>query len=393
MSDYTKYMFQAANANHIPAKLEGASLMLNKEMQVNHPIAIKWLNELIRRAPHSGFTLNDIFKAYYLLGISYENGYGVRPDQALAFKHYAVASILDGDAKLALAKYFIRGTVVKKNLDSAFLLIYSAYLKDRSQLEEIAQIVATAELINGFEKYLEKQAEYGDSDAYYLLGSNMLDGKIFAYQRLKGLTHLKKAVEMNNPHAILLMGKVLQNGLFGEEKNMEQALIYFERAFYNKSTQKEALKYLVDYEKEQKNYEKAFDYYVMANDYEAAKELLPLLPQSPETESKDLYLKVKDYRKTLSAKDPKTPQLYQERLRMAANAGYPFAVIEYAKLLKDYSKLIQVMEENVRQEDPQYYYELSQYYRAGGEKNTLRNADKALYYLQEAAERFHVPAL
>ena len=78
---------------------------------------------------------------------------------------------------------------------------------------------------------------------------------------------------------------------------------------------------------------------------------------------------------------------------MAANAGYSFAAIEYAKLLKDYSKLIQVMEENVRQEDPQYYYELSQYYRAGGEKNTLRNADRALHYLQEAAERFHVPAL
>ena len=85
----------------------------------------------------------------------------------------------------------------------------------------------------------------------------MLDGKIFAYQRLKGLTHLKKAVEMKNPHAFLLMAKILQNGLFGEEKNMEQALIYFERAFYHKATQKEALKYLVDYEKEQQNYEKA----------------------------------------------------------------------------------------------------------------------------------------
>jgi len=30
---------------------------------------------------------------------------------------------------------------------------------------------------------MEKQASYGDPDAYYFLGSNMLEGKIFAYQK------------------------------------------------------------------------------------------------------------------------------------------------------------------------------------------------------------------
>ncbi len=386
-------MFQAANANHVQAKLEGASLMLNKEMQVNHPIAIKWLNELIRMTPTQNFSLADIFKAYYLLGISYENGYGVRPNQVAAFKHYAMASILNGEARLALAKYFIRGTVVKKDLDAAFLLMYSAYLKDRSLLEDIAQIVATVELVDGFEKYLVKQTEYGDSDAYYLLGSNMLDGKIFAYQRLQGLTYLKKSVEMNNPYAYLLMAKILQEGEFGEEQDVEKAQAYYKRAFYDKRTQKEAVKYLIDYSKEQQDYETVFDYYTAIGDYNAAKEILLLLPPSEETESKDLFLKVKEYQRTLDPQDPKSPQLYQERLRMAANAGYPAAAIEYAKLLKDYAKLIEVMEQNVRDDDPLWCYELSMYYRAGGEANKRRNADRALYYLEKSAEYSYVPAL
>ena len=78
---------------------------------------------------------------------------------------------------------------------------------------------------------------------------------------------------------------------------------------------------------------------------------------------------------------------------MAANAGYPAAKIEYAKLMKDYPELIRVLEENPRYDDPSWNYELSVYYRVGGEKNTLRDAGKALEYLKNAAELNHITAI
>jgi len=120
--------------------LECAALVLNKDMQVHHPIALKWLQDLIIMSPTADFKRDDILHAHYLLGLCYEKGFGVRPDSMLAFKYYAIASITDIDARLALARFFYRGTLFQTNSDLGLFLIYSAYLQNHNIMDQIQDI-------------------------------------------------------------------------------------------------------------------------------------------------------------------------------------------------------------------------------------------------------------
>ena len=71
LNDYNKYMVRAAIQNYTPAKLEGAAIVLNKNMQIHHAQAISWLTELAGMTPSRTYSLEDIYYAYFLLGKSH----------------------------------------------------------------------------------------------------------------------------------------------------------------------------------------------------------------------------------------------------------------------------------------------------------------------------------
>ncbi len=265
-------------------------------MQIHHAQAISWLTELAGMTPSRTYSLEDIYYAYFLLGKSYENGFGVRIDPANAFKNYAIAAIENPAARLALGRFFLRGSnSIPKDTETGYMLIYSAYLKDPSILSDIQQTIVTSDHISGLENFMKKQAELGDSDAYYFLGSNMLDGTIFAYQKNLGMQYLQKALDMKNPYAFFRMAEIYEQGLFGESIDTEQALSLYEQAAGYPQTREKAARRLADFYQQERDYEKAFDYYVMIEDYASAKELLPFFSDSESMGERDLFIRVKDF--------------------------------------------------------------------------------------------------
>jgi len=61
------------------------------------------------------------------------------------------------------------------------------------------------------------------------------------------MKYLKQAAELNCPEAFVMFGDIYRDGLFGQKKDLNTAMEYYERALYSPFTEKKAASILADY--------------------------------------------------------------------------------------------------------------------------------------------------
>ena len=105
--------------------------------------AFEYLLELAKLQPSREFTVDQYFKVHALLGECYENGKGVQPNIDLALRYYLFASVQNEDARLALARIFMKGVDslgIKPNPDAAMFELFDVFTKNEKRVPEIIRI-------------------------------------------------------------------------------------------------------------------------------------------------------------------------------------------------------------------------------------------------------------
>jgi TPR repeat protein len=179
--------------------------------------------------------------AKYTLGVMYEQGLGVDISEEQALYYFrASAKAGNAFAKYKVGQYLEKGIVDEQNIEQAKEYYQNAYA--------------------GLEKILENGE---DDTVLYRLAFMNYYGKGVEKDATKAIIYLKKAVELKNNHAKILLAKMyLEND---DYEHMEQALTWLEEA------DNEAAYYLLgkEYmngEHVEKNIDKAMHYFHLCKD-------------------------------------------------------------------------------------------------------------------------------
>lgn len=444
-AEYQFYLDKAAKLGYPKAMYELATGYLTGKNLMNQQLAYPYLQKLVKLRPSKSFTRRDLIESYYWMGHCLEYGKGARIDAIRAHRYYLLATIGSMNARFTILRQMMKS----KKAAPVFDLLYEIYMADPEAAEpQIEAFLAQTKLRDGMAAYLERKSAAGDIHATLLLAENFMTGGFFPLQRAKALKYYERAVEQGSGKAAMYMANLHENGLFNLDDNPETVKKYLRLAFVDPAYRREAALRLAritekqlaelkgkDVRKEasaaarnensqtdeltmekiaaaghidatagrqQQLREYLFYYLLIAHDYKNARAFVDSDPGLA-YHAKDIVLKAKEYRMNLvpdgQPLPPKYENAYLDRMRMAYNAGYPLAVLEYwqhlkRKQIKDYGIRIHALLAFPWPEDPVWDLIVSDaYVAADPQRNSLYSPEKALEYLKKAAELRNVEAL
>lgn len=407
-AEYQELLSRAAGLGHPRAKLELAELHLSSKVLRNQQLAFPFLQELVKTHPSKNFTLREKFKAFYLLGHCYETGKGTRVDTVRAQRFYRLAAIGNSDARFIVLRGFNKG----KEKEPVYELLYEICLSDMepSDPARVDSFLAQNKMRDSFAAYLDRKSRAGDRVATMILADNLFFGGLFPQQRMKALECFKRAVGQGNPEAAMRLADFHDKGLFGLRQDPDIVEKYYRQAFQSPQLRVRAAARLAEQTKKRidalaasqdkdeaklSRLKDLYFYYLMTSEqYPAARNFIDS-DSGQQFKEKDLYLKAREYH--AAGGDPKQ---YRERIRMASNAGYPLAVIDYVSSIdvgrrtpKQSANLLRAMLVFSEDENPAWLWNISLLYREGGAENPEFSAEKSLQYAEKAASLGSVDAL
>lgn len=418
-AEYQVYLDKAVKLGHPKAMFELATGYLTGRNLMNQQLAYPYLQKLVKIHPANSFTRRDLIETYYWMGHCLEYGKGVRIDAVRAHRFYLLASIGSMNARFTILRQIMKS----KNKEPVFDLLYEIYMSDPSGAEQqIESFLAQTKLRDAMSAYLEQKSDAGDIHATLLLAENMMAGGFFPQQRKRAIRFYQLAAEQCSGKAALFMASLHENGLFNLESDPETVIRYLRLACVDPAYRREAAKHLARITEKQlaelkenksgkpdalsgkrdRLREYLFYYLMLAHDYKKARAFVDSDPDLA-YQAKDIFLKAKEYRISLAPEEqplsPKQENAFLDRLRMAYNAGYPLAVLEYWKHLKkrnikDYAVRIRALLAFPWPESSVWNLMLSDaYVMANPQRNSMYSPEKALEYLKKAAELRNVEAL
>ena len=459
--EYTKYFNKALSAGYPKAKLEQAVSYLTGRNIRNQHLAYPVLNALLETPISRDFTQKDLFETYYWIGYCQENGKGCSIDSMSAYFCYNLASIDNTKARFALLwrmgkdkdktvplDYLyriyvdddspetvrnIRSFLVHFDLASHF----SAYLErkakagDRKASRLLAENEWSGDLFplnySKSLKHYETAADLGDAEAALKLAE--------VYSKTD-LVYIKNGRKIN-----------IYTNMYNLPFNLQKAELYAKKALFNKETEKDAALILIQLTKnklarftkppvgmsaEEPEISKSgpplppvpgqvipagrlnrmaedpsmvyrrlrnelFYYLMITEDYPAARKILEQ-DGGGTFHAKNIYLKAKEFRKSQVIMSPAARKHYNDRIRMAANAGYPLAIYEYyldPEFTKErpsinYSKLIEAALRMPFPELSQWHWNVGSWFLKNGPD---KNIPQGLACIRKAAEMGNLDAL
>ena len=418
-AEYQELLGRAAGLGHVRAKLELAEFYLSSKVLRNQQLAFPYLQELIKVHPSRDmlrnkvhpsreFSLKEKFKAFYLLGYCYETGRGTHVDTVRAQKFYRLASIGNSDARFIVLRSFNKG----KDREPVYELLYEICLAgmEPSDMNRVDTFLAQNKMRDAFASFLDRKSQAGDRVATMILADNLFTGGLFPQQRARALECFRRAVNQGNPEAAMRLADFHDKGLFGLAQDPAVVEKYYRQAFQDPGTRVRAAARLAEQAKKRldaltsaenkdeaeiRRWKDAYFFYLMnAEQYAEARRFIDS-DTGAQFQDKDLYLKTKEY--LAAGGDPKQ---YRERLRMAANAGYPPAVIDFIsgiessrRTAKQSAALLRAMLAYPEEENPVWLWNISQLYREGGPENPEFSLEKSRLYAEKAAGRGNMDAL
>lgn len=395
-----RYLNRAADLGSIPARFQIAKTTMTSTSayQSGQKIAFEYLLDLSTKTITREFTREDFFETNYLLGECYERGKGISPNLNNAIRYYLFASLYNDNARMALARIFLRASDTAKykaNMNISMMEFFGVYMLDSKRLPEIVQYLRAAKRVDEFSRFLEQKADAGDGIAAMFLADSTFTGTIFPKEVTKSLKYYEEAVKCGMLEAALKLGDIYAYGSNFVPVDKEKALKLYERALYStdNKVRSDAAKRLIENAKKEGDQHVIFKYMMLGGFYDDARRLIRT--QDLSWSAQDIYLKAKEFQSRLAPNDRNGQSEYRERLHMASNAGYFLAVQDYFKEVgsREYSRMIQALEADPLPEDPEWLYMLSVCYRSGGTANKLRDFKKSLKYMQQAADLGNVTSM
>lgn len=398
--EYPELLNRAAGLGYPRAKLDLAELHLSSKALRNQQLAFPFLLDLVKTHPSRNFTLREKFRAFYLLGHCYETGKGTRMEPARAQRFYRLAAIGNSDARFIVLRGFNKG----KDKEPVYELLYEICLADMDPADpaRVDSFLAQNKMRDAFAAYLDRKSRAGDRIATMILADNLFFGGLFPQQRMKALECFKRAVNQGNPEAAMRLADFHDKGLFGLKQDPDIVEKYYRRAFQSPQLRVRAATRLAELTKKRidalsaspkkdeaklAHLKDLYFYYLMISEqYPAARKLIDS-DSGQQFKGKDLYLKAKEYH--AAGGDPRQ---YRERIRMASNAGYPLAVIDYIPSIgagrrtpKQSAALLKAMLEYPEDENPNWLWNVSVLYGEGGPENPEFSPGKSLLFAKKAA--------
>lgn len=451
---YNRYFNKALNAGFPKARLELAVRYLNGRLARNQQLAYDILNGLLNVPVSRDFTKENLFETYYWMGYCLERGKGCTIDTSSAYFYYRLSSIVnlkarfvilwhlgkEKDKNVALEYLYkiccddssaetmanVRSFLSNYNLVDAF----AVFLEKKAKVGDgkAGKILAENQwagdlfarnLTFALRNY-EQAAKYGDThsalklaEIYSKIDLGYVKGlrKINLYENLnhisrdlqKAESFAKKALfhkDTRNDAALMMIQLVkLKLQRF---KNPPAGASTFDSSRVSKSgpplppvpgkvipagrLNKMAQSPVAQYCQLRNE---LFYYLMLLEDYPAARKVLEA-DGSNEFHAKYLYLKAKEFKKAHGAYTAETRKQYHDRVRMAANAGYPLAIYEFflgAEFANErtvnYSKLIEAALQMPYPEQSQWHWKLGQWFMQPGAD---RNPAQALACIRQAAD-------
>ena len=406
--EYPELLIRAAGLGYPRAKLELAEYYLASTVLRNQQLAFPLLLDLLKVHPSKRFTLREKCRATQLLAYCYETGKGVQLDPGRAYRLYRVASIGNSNARFVILRSINKG----KNKEPVYELLYEICVAgmDSADQAQMDSFLAKNKMRDDFAAFLERKSLAGDRIATMILGENLFSGGLFARQRAKAMDCFKRAASQGNPDAAMRLAGFYEKGQFGLPKDPDLAMKYYLQAFQSPPLRGRAAARLAEQTKiridalsaspdrdeaELKHLKDAYFFYLMTSEqYPAARQFIDS-DAGQQFKGKDLYLKAKEFQ--TAGGDPKQ---YRTRIRMAANAGYPLAVIDFISSIdvqrrtpKQSGALLKAILEYPEEENPDWLWNVSLLYLEGGRENPEFSAEKSLLYAEKAASRGSVHAL
>ena len=407
-AEYLELLTRAAGQGHPRAKLELAEQRLSGKDLRNQQLAFPHLQDLVKTPISKNFTLREKFKAFQLLGHCYETGKGVRVDSIRAQRLYRLASIGNSNARFVILRSINKG----KNKEPVYDLLYEICVAglEPSDTARVDSFLAQNKMRDEFADFLDRKSLAGDRVATMILADNLFSGGLFPQQRTRALECFKRAVSQGNPEAAMRLAEFHDKGQFGFPQDPELAEKYYRQAFQSSQLRRNAAACLAEQTKkrieslsaspdrneaELTRLKDTYFFYLMASEqYQTARKFIDS-DSGQLFKEKDLYLKAREAR--APGGDPKQ---YRGRIRMAANAGYPLAVIDYISSIdvlrrkpKQSAALLRAMLEYPEDENPDWLWNISRLYLEGGRDNSEFSPEKSLLYAEKAASRGSMNAL
>ena len=171
----------------------------------------------------------------YLLGESYECGYGIEPDVKKAFDYYEKAAKKDYTPAICdLGNFYLKGIGREQDLKKGEKLLKKAVDRDYSPA-----IVPLADYYYGIDekekavRLLERGKELGDPEAQTYLGLCYLFGNGITQNEKKGFSLVQEAAEKyKHGEALYYLSEFYTKGI-GVEKNPTKAKYYYHQALEN----------------------------------------------------------------------------------------------------------------------------------------------------------------
>ncbi len=433
-AEYQTFIEKAAKLGYAKAQYELAVSKLTSSNLTSQQQAYPMLQELVQKQPGRDFTRQNLLDAYYWMGHCLENAKGVRADMIRAKRYYLLAAIGNTQAKLAVMRFLFRDAeiAVKRSLErnprlsaaelekmyrktGIFDILYDVYESDPAGTEaSVEAFLYKHKLRDYFANYLEQKSMAGDPAATVFLAECLMQGKFFAQQRTRAIDCYRRAAEkQGSTKAAMYLAKLHEQELFTLKANPVIIKKYLLQAFMDPEYTQEAAAKLVEIvqaeldaaQKDSKTdkaditrlKEQLFYFMLQGHKYEDARKFIAQDPNL-QYQAKDIILKAKEFRASISGKmTPQQAEQYQERLRIAGNAGYPLAVIELmekeSRDKKNYAALINAMLAFPWEDNAEWNKKMAILYLTGGKRNTLYSPEKAVEYLKKSADCGGIDAL
>ena len=135
--------------------------------------------------------------AIFMLGTLYHEGKGVPVDNKKALEYFLKAAEFNlPDALKNVAYFYQNGIGVEKD-----------FLKEA--------------------EFMKKYADTGSAEGLFLYGNLCLDGNRKLYRYAEGIEYLKRAVQLKEPRATHMVGRIYETGLYGTFTNEKVAFNHY----------------------------------------------------------------------------------------------------------------------------------------------------------------------
>ncbi len=415
-AEYLHYINKAVELGYPRAKLEVAVSFLTGTNLKNQQMAYPILDELVKLPISDDFSRKELITAYYWMGHCLEWSKGVPVNATRAMRYYQLASIDSTEARFALLRRYAR----EKDKEPVLDFLYMTFLADNTPAtaEKVNQFLFRNKLMEQFADYLDRKSQAGDDMACIMLAENEWKGELFPLQRRLSMEHYDRSVKLGNHsaamtlatiHSCLNFEKYKMEGVeaqinygYNIRKDLVKAEKYARIAMQSPRLLNDAAILMVYITGEKikaatgKKDEKLlaalredmFYFLMLSEQYTKARELLNK-ESGAELHAKDIYLKAKEFKASMSHMNKGAKEHYRDRIRMSANAGYPLAVLEYytqkefAKgRVMDYPRMIKAALAFPQKDNPEWLWKLAQWHIAD---SPSKSYPKALEYINQSA--------